>query len=105
MTDDESGRAATPRPDADRIRAALRQVVDPEVGLDVVTMGLIYGVDVEDGSVRIRHTLTTEGCPMETVITRGIEYAARQVPGVETVKTELVWEPRWHPGMMEEDPR
>lgn len=90
-------------PDPDRVREALRQVIDPEVGLDVVTMGLVYGVEVDGGRVRIRHTLTTEGCPMGEVISAGIASAARRVPGVEEVETELVWEPRWHPGMMEEE--
>lgn len=86
-----------------RIREALREVVDPEVGLDVVTMGLIYGIELEGPSVRIRHTLTTPGCPMGGVLTKGIAEAARSVPGVEEVETELVWEPRWDPGMIDDD--
>jgi len=87
----------------ERIREALREVIDPEVGLDVVTMGLIYGIEVEDGRAHIRHTLTTPGCPMEDVLERGIARAARSVRGVEEVETEVVWEPRWHPGMIDED--
>ena len=107
MTDETSAENGAPAPgappDADRVREALRGVIDPEVGLDVVTMGLIYGVEVEDGRVRIRYALTTEGCPMADVIRNGIAHAARRVPGVEDVETELVREPAWHPGMMEED--
>lgn len=91
------------RPKPDRIREALRGVVDPEVGLDVVTMGLIYGLEVVGPRVRIRHTLTTPGCPMGDLLRRGIVEAARSVPGVEEVEAELVWEPRWHPGMIGED--
>lgn len=91
-------------PDAGTVREALRSVIDPEVGLDVVTMGLIYDVDVEGGRVRIRYALTTEGCPMADVIRDGIAHAARRVPGVDEVETELVREPAWHPGMMEEAP-
>lgn len=87
----------------ERVRAALRSVVDPEVGLDVVTMGLVYGIAVEGSTVRVRHTLTTPGCPMEAVLTRGIEEAARSVPGVERVETEVVWEPPWHPGRIADD--
>lgn len=96
------GRAGTREADPDRIREALREVIDPEVGLDVVTMGLIYRIDVDGSTVRIRHTLTTPGCPMEEVLTRGIAEAARSVPGVEDVETDLVWEPRWHPGMIDD---
>ena len=90
-------------PGPERVREALRGVVDPEVGLDVVTMGLVYGVAVEGSTALVRHTLTTPGCPMESVLTRGIEDAARSVEGVERVETELVWEPRWHPGMIADD--
>lgn len=86
-----------------RIREALRGVIDPEVGLDVVTMGLVYQIDVEGSTARIRHTLTTPGCPMEGVLRRGIAEAARSVPGVDEVETTVVWEPRWHPGMIEDD--
>lgn len=87
----------------ERVRDALREVIDPEVGLDVVTMGLVYGIDVEGSSVRVRHTLTTPGCPMEGVLEEGIADAARSVPGVEEAETEVVWEPRWHPGMIDDD--
>lgn len=87
----------------DRVREALRGVIDPELGLDVVTMGLIYDIEVDGTAVRIRHTLTTPGCPMEGVLEEGIAVAAREVPGVETVETEIVWEPRWHPGMIADD--
>lgn len=93
-----SGRALSPG----RVREALRGVIDPEVGLDVVTMGLVYGIEVEGAAVRIRHTLTTPGCPMASILVRGIEQAAASVPGVEEVRTELVWEPRWHPGMIDD---
>lgn len=106
---DEAGSAGPPPGDEaaharrERIRAALREVIDPEVGLDVVTMGLVYGIEVEDASVRIRHTLTTPGCPMGDVLEEGIAGAARSVPGVEEVETELVWEPAWDHGMIDDD--
>lgn len=88
-------------PSVERVREALRGVVDPEVGLDVVAMGLVYGVAVEGRRVRVRHTLTTPGCPMGDVLRRGIEEAVRSLSGVEEVETELVWEPRWHAGMID----
>jgi len=96
---------ADPEPEAgisgDLVWEALSTVIDPEIGLDIVTLGMVYVVETLGDTVRVVHTLTTPGCPMEAAITGGIRNAVSAVPGVENVETDLVWEPRWHPGMID----
>jgi metal-sulfur cluster biosynthetic enzyme len=88
-------------PRLDALRQALTRVIDPEIGLDIMTLGLVYELELAGGVARITHTLTTPGCPMERIITEGIRSAAAAVEGVQAVETRLVWEPAWHPGMIE----
>jgi metal-sulfur cluster biosynthetic enzyme len=89
--------------DADEVLEALSAVIDPEIGLDIVTLGLVYGVEVIEDAVRVTFTLTTPRCPMEGVITAGLVQAVETVRGVEQVLPNLVWEPRWNPTMIREE--
>jgi metal-sulfur cluster biosynthetic enzyme len=97
----EEPRAASPI-DERRVWEALSTVIDPEIGLDIVTLGMVYAVECGELAVRVTFSLTTPGCPMEGVIVRGIEQAVLAVQGVDHVLADLVWEPRWHPGMIHE---
>jgi len=82
---------------------ALRTVHDPEIPINVYDLGLIYGLEVaDDDAVTVRMTLTAPNCPMAEMIVRQVEERVRAVPGVGTVRVDLVWEPKWDPDMMSE---
>lgn len=85
----------------DQIREALRRVIDPELGHNIVDLGLVYDVTVEEGGIaRITMTTTTPGCPATDYLKRGASEAASSVPGVEFVDVNLTYEPRWAPELM-----
>jgi len=84
----------------------LATVMDPELHIDIVSLGLIYGVQV-GRVIKIIMTLTTPGCPLAPVIDRMVKQVVADLPGVEQeqVVTELTWDPPWHKGMMSEEAR
>jgi metal-sulfur cluster biosynthetic enzyme len=94
-------RAADEAARIDRIREALRQVIDPELGYNIVDLGFVYDVSVEEGGVvRITMTTTTPGCPATGYLKKGAGESVSAVPGVEFVEVKLTHEPRWTPEMM-----
>ena len=90
-------------PTKEEVVEALRQVEDPELGMDIVELGLMYDVEVEGPKVHITYTLTSMGCPVGPLIEEQIQEFAAQVPGVEQVESELTWSPPWSPEKMSDD--
>ena len=85
------------------VMAAVHEVYDPELGINVVDLGLVYGVEIADSQVRVTMTLTTPGCPLHDSLTAAVDEAVRVfVPSVEDVAVNLVWEPAWSPEMITE---
>jgi metal-sulfur cluster biosynthetic enzyme len=90
--------AASPETLQAEIIHAIQPIVDPDIGLSLVDLGLIRDVAVaEGGQVRIQMTLTSPGCPIGPELMAAVEHFAKKVPGVEAVDVELVWEPPWDP--------
>ncbi|HVV01194.1 MAG TPA: metal-sulfur cluster assembly factor [Verrucomicrobiae bacterium] len=90
---------------AEEILEALRQVIDPEIGINIVDLGLVYSVAVVNSSARVKMTLTTPGCPMHESISWGVKNAVAPIEGIIDTEVELVFEPAWHPGLMSERAR
>ena len=82
------------------IRDALRVVIDPELGENIVDLGFVYDIAIEDGAVRITMTATTPGCPAASFLKEGAQAAASAVPGVVSVDVAMTFEPPWTPDMM-----
>ena len=97
--------------DPDAIFVVLRTCRDPEIPVNLVDLGLIYGVDLlaptagDGAEVIIKLTLTSPGCPMSHRIAAEIQRKVQALPGVRAVRVEMVWEPAWHPGLISEEGR
>jgi metal-sulfur cluster biosynthetic enzyme len=90
-------------PSVDDVMDALTNVIDPELGLDFVELGLVYGVEVQEGDVHITFTLTTPGCPIGPQVTEQMEEFVGELDGVDDVECEMVFVPPWSPERMSED--
>lgn len=91
-------------PTEDDIRQALRSVKDPELNLNIIDLGLVYDIEIDDeGEVEVKMTLTSPGCPVGPEIMGDVDRVVRGLDGVSGVDIELVWEPYWTPERI--DPR
>ena len=88
----------------DDIRDGLKNVYDPEIGINIVDLGLVYDADIEEsGDVLVTMTLTSLGCPLGPVIVQEVTNALKDLPGIGGVDVKLVWSPPWSPEMMSEE--
>jgi metal-sulfur cluster biosynthetic enzyme len=87
----------------DEVKSALYEVIDPELNMNIVDLGLVYEIDVDDdNNVYVKMTLTTPGCPLHDTIVGGAEVSIRGIDEVNDVKIDLVWMPQWSPDKMSE---
>lgn len=89
-----------PAPTQDAVRTALRDVIDPELGFNIVDLGLVYDVAIEGGIVDVRMTMTTPGCPAQEYIVDGVERRLAHQDGITGVFVEVVWDPPWSLDLM-----
>ena len=87
----------------EEVESALTNVIDPELGLDFVELGLIYGIEVNGSDVSVTYTLTTPACPIGPMVAQQIEEFVGELEGVENVESSMIFTPPWSPEMMSED--
>lgn len=87
----------------EQVRQALKNVYDPEIGINIEDLGLVYDVEVENGMVHIDMTLTSPGCPVGPQIIGSAQREVGTLEGIEEVFVQLVWSPLWSPDMMSEE--
>lgn len=92
-------------PTQDEVLSVLREVEDPEIGVNVVDLGLVYNVDVNQGDVNVEMTLTAPGCPMHETIARAAEMAIETLSDVNDAHVTMVWNPPWTPERLTDEGR
>lgn len=84
-----------------RVIKAMRKIFDPEIPVNIYDLGLVYGVEIDDGgAAQVRMTLTSPACPMADMLVQQVQSRVAEVDGVSSAKIDLVWEPAWTPEMM-----
>ena len=86
-----------------QIYEALRDVYDPEIPVNIVDLGLVYGVDIEESDVKVKMTLTFAGCGMGPYIAQQAEWRIAEIDDVDDVEVDIVFEPPWNPEMISEE--
>lgn len=99
----EPANAAQLRVDVETLRLALKDVIDPELGFNIVDLGLVYAVEVSGTRATVTMTMTTPGCPAADYIENGVRRRADMVPGLRSTEVTIVWDPPWSPSMMSQD--
>jgi metal-sulfur cluster biosynthetic enzyme len=89
-----------PMPTEDTVRSALRDVIDPELGFNIVDLGLVYDVAIDGRVVDLRMTMTKPGCPAQDYIVNGVEQRLALEDGITGIYVTVVWSPAWSPRMM-----
>jgi metal-sulfur cluster biosynthetic enzyme len=84
----------------DGVMNALRSCYDPEIPVNIVDLGLVYGVEIDDDSVKVKMTLTTVGCPAHAYLMHQVQTEIEKMPGVKKAEVEIVWDPPWTPDKM-----
>lgn len=89
----------------EQVYEALQDCYDPEIPVNIVDLGLVYDVEVEDDTVAVKMTLTTPGCGMGGMIASNAQSLIMEIPGVKDANVDLVWEPPWDPSRISEEAR
>lgn len=87
----------------ERIREALKSVIDPELGVSIVELGLVYDVRYEDGEAEVEMTLTSPGCPLAPIIDKKVRESVSGITEIKKLTVELVWDPPWTKDLMSEE--
>ena len=89
--------------DSQKIKDKLRECYDPEIPINIVDLGLVYGIETDGAAVKVRMTLTAPGCPLAGSITEDVRSKLLEIDGVEKAEVELVWDPPWSPERISEE--
>jgi FeS assembly SUF system protein len=88
--------------DSQKVADKLRECYDPEIPINIVDLGLVYGIDIDDGAVKVSMTLTAPGCPLAGSIVEDVRQKLLELEGVQSAEVDLVWDPPWSPDRISE---
>jgi FeS assembly SUF system protein len=103
VTKNEGSSHNTPPVTKEKILEVLSDIYDPEIPVDIVNLGLIYGISIDDGKAHVRMTLTSPGCPTAAELVYQAQVLIEEIPGVKEATVEVVWDPPWDPSRMSDE--